>query len=223
MDLLPQDDQGRYVGPPTGPEEVWDTPDERSLEANELTELLAMGNSGDPEALEKLRAYFGERNSPGVFRRLLFRAMAKGGLGAYGLWDHWNAQAEFERVEEKLRQPDPSFAESLVAECAAFAYLHNHLAHKRLYDIIHNTRLDHPERAIRDQAANAQKATRSLVTLMREVDNARIRRTIVENCERARAAAIPEKPYVDALRERVAQSDSENMQETAQETIQLQT
>jgi hypothetical protein len=222
MDLLPKDAEGRYVGLSTRDQEVGGSPKSGDLEANELEDLLAMGNSGDPEALEKLRQYFGERNAPGVFRRLLFRAMAKGGLGAYGMWDHWNAQAEFERVEEKLRQPDASFAESLIAEAAAFAYVHNHLAHRRLYDILFECRLSMPEQALRDQGANAARASRSFVNLMREVDNARVRRTLVERCERARADAVPEVPFVEALRERVALHDPKPEPGRAEERVQVQ-
>jgi len=83
MDLLPTDDQGRYAGLPARNEKSWDSPIPGDLASDELADLVAMGNSGNPEALEKLREFFGERNSPGVFRRLLLRAMAKGGLGAY--------------------------------------------------------------------------------------------------------------------------------------------
>lgn len=208
MELLPQDDRGRYRGLPTGDEDGWmASAEERTLETDELDVNLAMANSGDPEALEKLREYFGARNSPGVFRRLLFRAMAKGGLGAGSLWDHWNAQAEFERIEDGLRLPDATFAEKLLAEAAAFAYVHSNLAHSRAYDIQFEARGGVSDRAHRDQCANAAKAHLTFLRAMREIDHARMRRARVEEAERRRVEAIPEEEYVDTLRQRVAQHD----------------
>jgi hypothetical protein len=175
--LLRLDDQGRYSGLPKHDGGTWVLPEPPGeMDADELFELVAKANSGDAKACHQLCDIYGKENSVGLFRRFHFRAMAGGGMGKHAYWDHYCAQAEFERLEKAFAGDEADFLQEVLAEAAAFAYCHNHLAHARIYEVLRlikekDRRFD--QRDLRDQALTASRANRSLIRLIRELASLR--------------------------------------------------
>lgn len=189
MPLLPTDDQGRYRGLPAGPDPEWVASDSpRLLAENELENLVARANSGDPEATQKLREFFGEKCGGGTFRRVLFRAVAKS-LGAGATWDHWNAESDFERLNEGLKPQGGSFTDNLLAEATAFAHCINQVTHKRALDLDFETRdssSPDSERAVRQRCLNASAATLGFVRTCRLLQSVPLRKEKAAHLEQQR-------------------------------------
>lgn len=173
----------------------------RGVDPDELQNLVDLAKAGNYDASQELITLFGEA-SGNAFRRHALSRLARALPGADSFY------TDFEKLSEELQEGSETVAERLLAEGAAFAYVHNQITLAGSHDL--RAAMQDPGSTVdrhdhRDQCLNAARATLSFVRVVRELENSPLRH--------ARARVLEEQALLLADRRKLVQEQLRVLQE----------